>query len=306
MTAVMVAAAVGLLSQSGYSDQPDTDRDDLVDIGVDVESFGPDTGTIVYRADQDEPYVVIPLASVPAWYGGLPVHAYISQGGMSAQAVNYGCPMLAQSTSFLQMYSLHTCVSGVAVTSEPAGSTNYVKRVTVIRPRGGVVAFDFASSDGSTTNFQSVGYPIGVDSNRTYLLRVVGPDTTNTINYDLCFESGVIHEFRDFDNYTMHYGPIAAVRHVDGRRATVKPNFLPGGVLDWSVGLGVKIQWAHDSRYDVTLMWGVDTIEKIIFASWDGALAITNTLSYGASSWDIVGLSKVSTLSTHLPQWPGT
>ncbi|MEI6810377.1 MAG: hypothetical protein WCN95_16780, partial [bacterium] len=74
---------------------PDLDRDDLVDIGIDTERFGPDTGAIVFRADQDQPYVVLPLASPPVWYGGLHPKAYLSQGGTTNLPYHYLVPPLA-------------------------------------------------------------------------------------------------------------------------------------------------------------------------------------------------------------------
>ncbi|MEI6218051.1 MAG: hypothetical protein WCP86_04070, partial [bacterium] len=145
---------------------PDLDRDDLVDIGIGTERFGPDTGAMVYRADQDLPYVVLPLAAPPVWYGGLHPKAYLSQGGTTNLPYQYLVPPLLDYDGWYTANSLYT---RIVESGSCTNLTDHVKRASVLRPRGTLVEFDFPWQE-AITNFLEKGYPIGLNSNRTYVL----------------------------------------------------------------------------------------------------------------------------------------
>jgi RHS repeat-associated protein len=256
------------LASSTSVEDPDTDRDDLVNPGVDLNSVVSDTGTIVYRPEQDQPYVAIPLASTPSWCGGPQVHAYLSQGGTTNLPYQYLIPNVSDNDGPYQAYSLATCIleSGVS----PDGT---VKRVSVLRPRGNVVIFDFPWDDEAGA-FSSIGYPIGINSNRTYVLR----DETagdGSLRYNLAFASGITHQFN---------GGITNVLLIGGLSVPVATNGFPGGTVSFPDS-------ASDAKYNVALTWLNGVVSHVTYASKDNSKTIEASVS-GDGAENITALSK--------------
>ena len=302
---------------------PDTDRDDIVDIGVDVSSFGPDTGTIVFRPEQDEPYVVIPLASTPVWYGGPPIHAYLSQGGirnvfdcmgmstyLEATQDNYQRDYYPVTGGFdddgpFQAYSLNTRVLD---SGWYTNSTGHVKQAAVLRPRGAIVVFDFPWNGAA---FSDTGYPTGVNSNRSYVLRDATPWDDDDRQYDLYFESGVLHRFRaglggqgrlvSVGNAVRDSSEIIDSSHLDAfcrlPGATDLSAGIPAGRVEWpflhrwsSWNSGPAYDEATDARYNVTWHRANGIIDEICYSTKDGQSTITVALAY--TDGKITGISK--------------
>ena len=250
---------------SATSGDSDSDRDDIIDPGIDMNSVISDTGTIVFRPEQDQPYVAIPLASTPSWCGGPAVHAYLSQGGTTNLPYQYLIPGVSDDDGPYQAYSLATCILESGVSSEGT-----IKRVSVLRPRGNVVVFDFPW-EGST--FSTVGYPIGINSNRTYVLQ----DKTSgdgSLKYDLVFGSGITHQFN---------GGITNVLQVGGLSAPVATNGFPGGTVSFPAS-------ASDAKYNVVLTWTSGMVSHVTYSSKDNTKHVEVAVSGGAGL--ISGLAK--------------
>jgi hypothetical protein len=149
---------------------PDSNRDDLVDTGVDLASFGPDTGTLALQPEWAHPQVLIPLGV--AHWNELPVQAFLSQGA-ATDGPNHewlhpdaGDQPLA--------FSLHTRAMVEELLISP---TIHRKVVTVVRPRGNRVAFEFAW-DAVAGAFAALGFPLAPNDRRTYVLPISRPPTT--------------------------------------------------------------------------------------------------------------------------------
>jgi RHS repeat-associated protein len=271
-------------------DLPDTDRDDVVDVGADVETFGADTGTISYRSDQDLPYVTIPLAATPSWYGGPPVHAYLSQGATTNLPYQYLVSEGSDLDGPYQAFSLSTRIldSGSVTTGGQK-----VKRAAVLRPRGNVVIFDFPWND-ATSSFRPSGYPVGVNSNRTYVLQDLTPNADTDFRYNLVFASGIIHQF------DKNSGAITNIVSVSGLNAplalTIYPyasavESFPGGSVTFPYTTSFP-STANDAKYNVTLLWTKGVVSQASYASKDGSQTITATITSDPVTKMITGISK--------------
>ena len=250
---------------------PDTGRDDLVDVGADLFSLGADSGNMIFRVDQDEPYVTIPLASSPAWYGGLHVNAYLSQGGHTNLPYYYLVPDNVDGDGHYQAYSLNTrVIQSGSITNQ----TQTNKLASILRPRGNLVVFEFPWEDG---DFSEAGYPMGVNSNRTYVLHDVTPDNDSDFSYNLYFESGVVHEFGT-------NGYISSVTSVGGANETVSCTNIVGGSITFSNDVPIS---ASNTMYNVSLQWSAeDVLEQVTYTTRDAAA--TNTTIVTSDSEDII------------------
>ena len=254
----------------------DTDRDDIVDPGVDLNSVVSDTGTIIFRPEQDQPCVAIPLASTPSWCGGPAVHAYLSQGGTTNLPYQYLIPGVSDGDGPYQAYSLATCILESGVSADGT-----IKRVSVLRPRGNVVVFDFPW-EGST--FSTLGYPVGINSNRTYVLQ----DKTSgdgSLKYDLVFGSGVTHQFN---------GGITNVLQVGGLSVPVATNGFPGCSVSFPAS-------ASDAKYNVAFTWTSGMVSHVTYSSKDNTKHVEVAVSGGAGlisalakSGDVTDISKAN------------
>lgn len=256
----------------GNVEDLDTDRDDLVDTGADLTSLGPDTGAIFLLAERDNPSVAIPLATTPAWYGGPAVHDYLAQGGTTNLPFQYLVPNLSDEDGPYQANSINTRVleSGFVT-----NSTTHIKRAAVLRPRGNIVVFDFPWNDG-TSSFSPLGYPTGVNSNRTYVLRAVTADNHTNLQYDLLFSSGIIHQFG---------GGLTNILSADGLPIPISTNSLPSAQLSFPASMS-------DAKYNVALSWNNGMLNQVTYASKDGSQTITATIASDPATRMITGISK--------------
>ena len=226
---------------------PDTDRDDLADVGVDLEGFGPDTGTLAWMPAQREAYALLPLASPPPWYAGPATHAYLT--GTPWLPYQYLSPNEEDRDGYGSAYSLNTRILEQKVVCDP---TQEIKRVSVLRPRGQLVVFDFPWIE-SQSRFDPAGRPLGVHSNRTYVLRDPTPGVPDDGGYALLFASGVQHEYRDCALCGVSDLAGLQVRGVPGGTAPASGNSRP--------------QSAADGRYEVAVTWERDQPVRLDYTS---------------------------------------
>ncbi len=225
---------------------PDSNRDDLVDVGADLRSFGPDTGTIGFELAHAEPQVLIPLGTDP-WSRAL-VHVYLVQGGFTGlgnttwlypdardegstteYTLSRACRSQTDGLSFA--LSLHTRARLLGVANM---STDHLKRVEIVRPRGNVVVFDFPWN-AATQSFNAVGFPQGINAARTYVLRDTTPTNHGDLSFELHFDSGTIHTFAGGN------GGITGVRHINGLSMSVT---APVGGTVVSPRYECSVRWA--------------------------------------------------------------
>lgn len=241
----------------------DTNRDDLVELGDDLLAFGPDSGTIAWQVERDKPQVYIPLAA--AQWNQLTVHAYIAQGAFQYVKNTYWQHPDADEEGLWQAYSLHTRAKLIYLYIDPEDDSKNVKRVSVVRPRGNVVSFQFPWNEDQQ-KFEPYGLPLGVNNKRTYILRDTTPNDDNDLAYHLYFDSGVIHEFGGEE------GLIQAVSHVDGRRVEVAS--MAG------VSLDPLANSQTSPRYDVTLTWQDGRIIRVEYEDPESDAEVTVDLTY--------------------------
>jgi RHS repeat-associated protein len=251
---------------------PDSDRDDIVELARDISSFGPDTGNMFWMPEQETPYVMLPIARTPLWSGSFPVHAYLCEGGTTNLPFQYLVQGIIDNDGHYQAYSLNTRVieSGVFIKD-----TTKIKRAAVLRPRGNVVIFDFAW-DAGANKFKPDGYPIGVNNNRTYVLRDMTPDNHTDKVFDLYFDSGIVHHFS---------GTITAISDEVGMQLPVSANSIPGA----SITLTNK---ASDAKYDVALTWTAGRLTQLAYSSKDHTATVTVTVDYDSDNSFITGIAK--------------
>ncbi len=169
---------------------PDTDRDEIADVGVAIDQPGPETGTIVFDPELGRATPVIPLN--PGYFRGPPrrcpvMHAYLTltpalpyqfNGGSGEDPDGYATS-LSTATRILESAAIDT-------------PQRHVKQVSLIRPHGQLVVFDFPYTNGA---FSTLGYPMAPNGARTYVLRDISPESHADGNYELQFESGITHHF---------------------------------------------------------------------------------------------------------------
>jgi RHS repeat-associated protein len=231
------------------AENPDVDRDDLVEIAADMRSLGTDSGSITLIPECDAPVTLLPLAATPAWFGSLPVHAYFSQGAFTNLPYQVHVDPNVDDDGYYTAYSLNTRIEESGAINTPKVCQ---KRVELVRPRGNAVIFDFKWDANA---FSDKGFPVGVNKNRSYVLRDMTPETHEDKKYELYFASGIVHEF-DVN------GALAAVRHADGRRVVVTRDAFPSATIlrgEGEDGPG----WAYDLRYGVTITWERGTLKKV-------------------------------------------
>ena len=308
----------------------DTDRDDLIDIGFDAAALKARSGRMGFDPDRPGVIVTVPIVTPPAWLAGPGIHACLWQGAFDYLPFQYlampehryhawtavGLAELAgDDDGPYQAYSLNTRILETVISRDP---TNRFKRVSLLRPNGVVVAFEFEPLDGDT--FKAVGYPVGVHSNRTYVLRDPIDDAPFEWigeQYALCFESGVIHHYGHHrwgtgtSSMVNAGGWLAAVEGPDGRRTEVLSfgrTDIPDA-LDWAVRLpGMRSGWflasqewtlsqmahavegASDGRFNVTWERNRGLITRVDYETKDRQEIIGTALNY-VNGW-ITALSK--------------
>ena len=166
----------------------DTDRDDIVNTDVELRSIENSTGTMVWHPGEDRPAVYLPLVATPAWFAGTPAYGYLSQGITTNLCYQHLLPGLNDYDGWHQAFSFNSRIVESGAISSP---TN-IKRVSLLRPRGSLVVFDFPWTG---TNFSEIGFPVGVNSKRSYVLHDCTPADHSDHIYDLQFASGIIHHY---------------------------------------------------------------------------------------------------------------
>ncbi len=228
---------------------PDTDRDDLVDLAVDLDAPENETGAIVFEPEWKRPQVYLPLWSTQG--GTTNVHAYVHQGGLENGRSTHKTHPDADEHGIWQVWSLDTRAR-VGIVLTEAGE--HIKRIEVIRPRGNVVVFDFPWL-AATSQFSEVGFPIGINERRTYVLRDRSPDRDLDLDYDLWFESGIVHRF-------------------DGRSGALQ-NVVSG------FGALISLSKPKAQKYDAELVWKNGRIDEIRYRGLkDPSAAKTTKLVY--------------------------
>ena len=135
---------------------------------------------------------MLPLANPPGWYGGLPARAYLAQADAKALPYQWLVPGLADQDGYDTAYSLNTRVLEAGAVDQVQPVDCHQKRAHVMRPWGTTVAFDFPW-DG--TRFSSNGYPMGINSNRNYVLVDCTPSDHEDKAFELRFAGGICHIF---------------------------------------------------------------------------------------------------------------
>jgi len=110
-------------------EDPDVDRDDIVEVPVDMQSLGNDSGSIYLLPECDNPAVLLPLASTPEWFGSLPVHAYLSQGAFTNLPYQYHIKPHADNDGYYTAYSLNTHIEGSGAVTNEIGRASCRERV---------------------------------------------------------------------------------------------------------------------------------------------------------------------------------
>lgn len=241
------AVAVDQVLMTALPEDEDTNRDDLVEVGDDLLGTGRDTGVIGWQAERDQPQVYIPLAA--SVHNQLVVHAYITQGAVSRKNALFQAP-LDEPQRLWQFYSFDTKAEKVYEGKSFDNPNKYVKLVSVVRPRGNTVLFQFDQIDGQQVGdppqYKTYGVPTGVNSKRTYVLRSVGA------GYELQFNSGIIHQYAA-------NGSLTTVSHLDGRAVSCG-NMGGVGAMNPHAQQGQTV--AESPRYVITFTW--DTTSKLL------------------------------------------
>ena len=279
--------AIDKILVSRSPEDKDTNRDDLVDVGEDLQAFGADTGTISWQVERPQPQVYIPLGA--SQWNQLTVHAYLAQGAFQFQRNKYIAKTGVDPNGIWQAYSLHTRIDSVRMgkdASATGDANRNMKRVTVVRPRGNTVAFDFPWDPNGF--FGPVGYPTGINNKRTYVLRDITPDSDTDRAFQLHFDSGIIHEF---DAAT---GIITTVSHIDGRSVTVSSMAgMSGDTKSSDSNIATP-------RYKIVLHWNENKVlSSVAYTDLQTPSAgVTVTCALDSNDQTrIVGLSKDGDLS---------
>ncbi len=255
------SAQLPLLFEHTAQTIQDTDRDDLVDVGIDLDSAMKKGGVITFQPKWgDEPQVFLPILPPNDYqHKHLGVAHYIHQGAMQKATDNIQYEK-ADDTLF-QAYSLNTRVRNAVLLSH--GGV-HLKRVVVTRPRGNQVEFDFPW-DPATSNFASRGFPLGINAGRTYVLHDMTPGHDTDWKYELHFESGIAHVFDR---------TIQRVRHIDGREQNVYSRLAM-----------VSDGQATSDEYKVYLDWSsgrIKTLRRVFGEGTSDEATLTTTVQYDA------------------------
>ncbi|MDD5705615.1 MAG: hypothetical protein PHR35_06795 [Kiritimatiellae bacterium] len=169
---------------------PDTDLDGIVNtLRGPLDHLEP-YGSACFLPDWNQPYIRIPLGWQPKSGGPLTIHAELTSGrgdGLAYRMVagngervnpHFDTSPVESPFSYL---NLNTRVVESRSIDTPE---RHERKVSVLRPNGRLVVFDFLWANGE---FSAIGYPTGIDADRTYCF-----DLTT---WRLRFADGVYHEF---------------------------------------------------------------------------------------------------------------
>ena len=264
------------ISPTNIAQVRDTDRDGVIDLGVELRGRGVDTGTIVHDPWFEHPQLYLPLHQAPSWYQGLDVKAYLSQGAVTNLPFEFYYPfasgqeVLVRTNDAMGPFVVCNILSRIVEVGVDTNASPNIKRVSMIRPRGSFVVFDFP---WESTNFSRYGYAQHPNEFRTYVLEDMTPATKSDAVFDLRFESGVIHSYRT-NVSSVGVSVLDSIATPNGKTHDLSPadwdwfpSFLPGwfgydlppnGELAVVAGVpGGSIGATSDLRYDTEL--GVKT-----------------------------------------------
>ena len=255
----------------------DTNLDGIVQVDHDQTSFGNDTGSMNFEMERNMPQVYIPLntdgtdgSTAPQ----LPIHAYLSQGGFGASQDSVGTLLDQDGWNYSGAnengepfaYSLDTSVRNGAVIID---TENHLKRIEVIRPQGNAVLFDFPWNK-DTGQFSAVGHPLGIDSQRLYVLRDLTPDDNSDFSYELLFPSGITQTFDKNTGHLLSVGDTTS-----GLSASLNSSW-GGAVPNASAStypttssstLFKDVIIFTTPRYNISVNWAGGTISKVTYVS---------------------------------------
>jgi RHS repeat-associated protein len=272
---------------------PDTNRDDIVDIGIDMNNIFNETGTIVHQPDMNVPQVFIPLHKNGLPGDNLFTYDYISQGGILsnkfslrdywdhqyyyhyANYLSVISPNIRDSSNILSHRSLNNNLFiDICITNREKNI--FVKRMGIIRPRGQVVIFNFPWNP-EKNKFEDIGLPVGIHSQRTYRL-VRDEDNPNSFikSYSLLFENDINHVFAVYQTGSLkpeirHNTRFIGIR----RRNNIKPDgYYWGDFFLKNTGKGEMHAPIRGLKYDISYEWNDDALlAKLTYTPKDGNTA---------------------------------
>ena len=294
---------------------PDTDRDGIVDIGIDDNDLAVGTGTFVFDDVTGKPRIIIPLSSPPKWCGEPNVHIYLTEhasGRLPYEYLGYdgARDQECDGDGFNMTLNVLTRVLETYVCTN--GQTR-IKRTALLRPSGNVVLFDFPWI-ALSNSFSKTGFPVGPNTNRTYVLREETrlsrdeDDYYTADDFYLEFESGLTHVYSGMDlggDSEDCVCVLQKVTYVDGRSApmlafvrwpTLNEYSNQVSTSDANIafssdeGSTVPI-YASDTKHNMTLTWENGLVQKLIYTTKDGSCAITTEIQR-AQDRSITGLVK--------------
>jgi RHS repeat-associated protein len=229
----------------GFDLLADINRDEVVEPGLSFDKFGPDTGTIMLLHDEKQAVAGLLLSRSPVWHQHAPIYNWLADVGLNYLPYHYLVPGEKDDDGPYQAISFNSRVleTGVA-------RSNTLKRVSLLRPSGRLVCFEFEQT--SHGSFSSKGYPIGINSNRTYTLLDVTPDDHLDARYDLLFDSGYVHEFDKW---------LTGVRSPQGFMTPVFMRF-------------------RDGRYSVSINELYGRVDHVVYGARDGTDDIISQIEY--------------------------
>ncbi len=287
---------------------PDSDRDELVDVGIDFDIFN-ETGTAYWLPEQENPQIIIPLHRTRRLPNPTIAWDYISFGGSNDDIIklDYSYSMSSQSSNYCYFpsntylnadnlngrwaRSLETCVFNDLLIDDSVNEV-YVKRIGVLRPRGQVAIFDFKWND-TLKKFDDVGVPIGINKDRKYRLIVNNvvdhnPQLINSFwqrreRYTLQFDNGIVHAF--YPGYaTNSYGQSCPIEYI---RFKEQINFVRYSM--YYMGQNNKnMDYNYDIDFEVDQLYRPSTF---IYAAKDGSSSSRVSIIYDEEGTP-VGLHK--------------
>lgn len=265
--------------------QADTNADGIVELPVDVTSFGNDTGVMAFQADRKAAQAYLPVFTIDTL--AIPINGYFLQGAFADDQAD-GKLMVTdrESAAAHGMFTTNDAAAGLpfffsldSYVRENVlidDAVNHVKRVEVIRPGGNAVVFDFAW-DADNHRYSTLGLPLGWnnrDTKRTYVLRDLKGGRDESKSYALEFASGVVQTFAN--------NKLVSVSDASGLTAQVPDS-----------GFSHTGDRTNSNRYNVTLHWSGGKITSVDYttrASNNGpsAQTITTTVQYDPAKPNLI------------------
>ena len=313
---------------------PDSNLDGIVHTSVDLSSFGSDTGVMAFDPTRGPAQVYIPINEDTS--GPVSINSYLVQGAfrpsdsdtLSLTSTLWKYPDVGEQ-GLSWGYSLDERVD---INFFISTSANHLLRMTVTRPGGNAVTFDFPW-DSDSQRFSEWGYPVGSrDGRRTYVLHAMPIADIYTgysslfrdtnvpaINYAHCNGPSDVPAFFElrFDDGTVHRfdeeGFLCGIQVADGRCIDLSGHLAcdKGGLGSSNSGYGYNGHSLTSNglagmgtltpgsgtvttdKYNITLNYSQGYLANVSYRSrLNGSDVITTTLDYLPDSSLIDGLAK--------------